>query len=86
MTISNGNVTKKATRTKKKENNLVVMWNVRLSFAIAMYLLLHECADYSQWEQFQSPAACLPAAGGQAGVGGGRRGRGGEEKDLKEGK
>lgn len=41
-----------------------------------MYLLLHECADYSQWEQFQSPAACLPAAGGRGGEGGGSEGRG----------
>lgn len=54
------------------------MWNVRLSFAIAMYLLLHECADYSQREQFQSPAACLPAAGGG---GGGDRG-GGEKEEV----
>lgn len=39
-----------------------------------MYLLLHECADYSQREQFQSPAACLPAAGGGD--------RGGEKEEV----
>lgn len=59
---ANGGKKKRATRTTNEQTkqNLVVMWNVRLSFAIAMYPLLHECADYSQRELFQSPAA-LPA-------------------------